>query len=502
MTGSRATTSLSVRDGFGARGFDFREAADYTLSTMKVRREKDSLGTIAVPAAAYRGAFTQRALENFPISGSRPDMELFRSIAKIKIAAAEANVKLGVLPRRIGEAISRAGREVVDGKFDGEFVLDAFTAGAGTPFHMNVNEVIANRANEILGGELGVYDHVHPNDHVNLGQSSNDVIPTAIRIAALKLLEEAIPKLDLPAKTCRKLGARFRGLLKSARTHLQDAVPITLGQELMAYAQSLEKGTARIRAASVSVRLLGIGATAAGTGINAHPGYSILVVKNLRRITGLPLGNAKDLVEATSSMADLMELANALDEHAIELNRLCNDLRLLASGPRTGLDELRLPEVEPGSSIMPGKVNPSIPEMVNMVSFQVFGAVQTVRHAVMGGQLDLNVFTPSIALNLLGMIRILGSASLVLARGCLDGLAANRDALRGHFERSAGIATALTPEIGYNRAAGLVKKAIQEGRSVREVLEAESGLDAKTLERLLDPSSITRPNLRPKRRPS
>lgn len=469
------------------------------MKKARFREERDSIGPKRVPADAYYGIFTQRALENFPISGLRPSRELIESIIEIKLAAARANAELGVLDARLARAIIRAAKEALRGRFDGEFVLGVFTAGAGTPFNMNANEVLANRANELLGGRKGEYSPVHPNDHVNLSQSSNDVIPTAIRLMALKLTAGLIDGAGLVAEECTAKAWRFRKLLKSARTHLQDAVPITLGQELAAYAESVRKSIARISAASANVRRLGIGATAAGTGINSHPRYARLVVKRLREVTGLDLGRARNLVEATHSMADLLELGHAVEEYAVELHRIANDLRLLSSGPATGLDELQLPEVEPGSSIMPGKVNPSIPEMVNMVCFQVFGAMEAVRHAAAGGQLELNVFTPAIAFNLGTSIEILGRASRVLARKCLAGMEANETACRRYAERSAGIATALTPAIGYARAAELVKKALEEGRSVREVLARDSGLGEQELRRLLDPAALTRPNLRARR---
>jgi aspartate ammonia-lyase len=462
----------------------------------RFRKERDSIGAKDVPADAYHGIFTQRALENFQISGWRPSKELTRSIIEIKLAAAEVNARLGVLDARLSRAIVRAAREALAGRFDGEFVLDVFTAGAGTPFNMNVNEVLANRANEILGGKKGDYSPVHPNDHVNLSQSSNDVIPTAIRLMALKLADGLVDGARLVEKECEAKARRWRNLLKSARTHLQDAVPITVGQTLAAWAESVRKSIARIRAATASVRRLGIGATAAGTGINSHPRYALLVVKRLREVTGLDLARAPDLVEATHSMADLLELGHAVEEYAIELGRIASDLRLLSSGPMTGLDEARLPEVEPGSSIMPGKVNPSIPEMVNMVCFQVFGAMEAVRHAAAGGQLELNVFTPAIAFNLGTSLEILGRASRTLAVKCLAGMSPNEAACRRYAERSAGIATALTPAIGYARAAELVKKALEEGSSVREVLVRDSGLPEREIRRILDPAALTRPNLR------
>jgi len=466
---------------------------------MKFRTEKDSLGAKKVPASAYYGIFTQRALENFPISGWKPDREFPYSIAEIKLAAAQANMELKVIARRVGKAIVKAAREVLAGKFDGEFVLDAFSAGAGTPFNMLLNEVIANRANELLGGKKGEYDRVHPNDHVNLGQSSNDVIPTAIRITCLKLLKKLLGDVLSVVEACAQKGEQFRKILKSARTHLQDAVPITLGQELEAHASAMLRSLIRITKASEAMHDLGLGGTAAGTGINSHPRYADLVIKKLRQISGLRLNPHGNLVEATSSMADFMELANALDEYAMELNRLSNDLRLLASGPYTGLNEIRLPEVEPGSSIMPGKVNPSIPEMVNMACFHVFGSVQAIRCAVQGGQLDLNVFTPTIAFHLHSSMRILGNASRVLAEKCLQGMGANEAACQRYFEHSAGIATALTPAIGYAKAAELVKEAEEEGKSVREMLISGSGLSRAELEKWLDPEALTHPNLKRKK---
>ena len=461
----------------------------------KFREERDSIGIVKVPADAYHGSFTRRALENFPVSGLRPDPRLIQALIEIKVAAARVHERLGLLDRRRARAIIRAGEEALAGKFDREFVLDAFTAGAGTPIHMNVNEVLANRANEILGGRKGRYDRVHPNDHVNLGQSSNDVFPTAIRILAMDLAGSLLEAAGEVERGLRRKAGVHRRTLKSARTHLQDAVPITLGQELGGYATSLAKARGRIQQALRNLRRLGIGATAAGTGINSHPRYPRLVVRELARMTELRLENAPDLVEATSSMADFVELANALDEYAIELGRVSSDLRLLVSGPRTGLDEISIPEVEPGSSIMPGKVNPSVPEMVNMACFQVSGCAQAVRLAGARGELDLNVFTPLIAFNLALTLRILASASRILARRTVEGLRANTKVCRRHAERSPGIATALTPVIGYARAAEIVKRALEEGSSIREALIEHSGLPRDRVEKLLDPLALTRPNL-------
>jgi aspartate ammonia-lyase len=467
----------------------------------KFREERDSIGIVRVPANAYHGSFTQRALENFPVSGLRPDPGLIRALIEIKIAAARVHEELGLLQPRLARAIIRAGKEALAGQFDREFALDAFTAGAGTPIHMNVNEVLANRANEILGGKLGTYDRVHPNDHVNLGQSSNDVFPTAIRILALHLAEALLETAGELETSLRRKSRLHRRTLKSARTHLQDAVPITLGQELAGYAASLAKARRRIETALGNLRRVGIGATAAGTGINSHPRYARLVVRELARATKLDLANAPDLVEATSSMADFVELGNALEEYAIELGRISSDLRLLVSGPRTGLDEIALPEVEPGSSIMPGKVNPSVPEMVNMVCFQASGCAHAVRLAGARGELDLNVFTPVIAFNLALALRTLASASRILARRTVVGLRANEATCRQYAESSAGIATALTPVIGYARAAEIVKLAIREGTSIREALIAHSGLPREEIEGLLDPLALTRPNLvAPRRR--
>jgi aspartate ammonia-lyase len=461
----------------------------------RFREEKDSIGVVRVPAEAYHGSFTQRALENFPVSGLRPDPRLIRAIIEIKIAAARVHEKLGLLERRRARAIARAGKEALAGRFDGEFTLDIFTAGAGTPIHMNVNEVLANRANEILGGRKGLYDRVHPNDHVNLGQSSNDVFPTAIRIMALDLAGALVSAMKELGDDLERKARAHRRTLKSARTHLQDAVPITLGQELRAYASSVARARARLEGALRNVRRLGIGATAAGTGINSHARYARLVARELASATGLPLENARNLVEATSSMADFVELANALDEYATELGRIASDLRLLVSGPRTGLDEIALPEVEPGSSIMPGKVNPSVPEMVNMVCFQASGCAHAVRLAGGRGELDLNVFTPVIAFDLALALRTLASATRILARRAIRGLRANGEVCRGYAETSPGIATALTPVLGYARTAEIVKLALGAGTSIREALEAHSGLPRERIERLLHPLALTRPNL-------
>jgi len=441
------------------------------------RIEKDSLGEIQVPAEALYGAQTRRAVLNFPVSGLRPWRAFIWSMAAIKRAAAEVNGNLGLLDEARSKAIAQAAQEVMDGKWDSEFVVDPFQAGAGTSHNMNVNEVIANRATQILGGELGSY-FVHPNDHVNMSQSTNDTIPTAIRLGCLWRLDELLSAVAALAAALRQKAQEFDSIVKSGRTHLQDAVPVRLGQEFGAYARAVERDGERIRRAADGLRRLGIGGTAVGTGLNAHPEYHQRMVTRLEQLTGLKLFPSDDLFESMQSMADAADFSAAMRTLAITLTRIANDFRLLASGPATGLDEIRLPAVQPGSSIMPGKVNPVLAEMVNMAMFHIQGCDYAVSLAAQAGQLELNVMMPIIAHNLFEMMQVMIGAILAFTEKCVRGLEANRAKAEGWLAKNAIVVTALNPLIGYAAGAALVKEALQRNALISEIAmeKARQGL--------------------------
>jgi len=428
------------------------------------RIERDSLGEVRVPANALYGAQTQRAVENFPISGLRPWRAFIWSIATIKRAAAEVNRDLGLLDAERTSAIVQAAQEVIDGRWDNQFVVDPFQAGAGTSHNMNANEVIAVRANQILG-QAGV----HPNDHVNMAQSTNDTIPTAIRLGCLWRLEELLGAVEGLADALRKKAIEFDDVVKSGRTHLQDAVPVRLGQEFGAYATAVERDGGRIRRSAEGLRRLGIGGTATGTGLNAHPEYHARMVKRLSELTGLTLYTSSDLFESMQSMADAADFSASLRTLAITLTRIANDLRLLASGPSTGLDEIRLPAIQPGSSIMPGKVNPVQAEMLNMAMFHVQGCDHTVALAAQAGQLELNVMMPIIAHNLFEMMQVMIGAIRTFTEKCVYGIQVNSAKAEGWLARNAIVITALNPVIGYTAGAALVKEALARDLSIREV---------------------------------
>ena len=440
---------------------------------MDERSERDSLGEVRVPAQALYGAQTERAVVNFPISGLKPRRAFIWPMGAIKLAAAEVNRDLGLLDAAKASAIAQAAREVMEGRWDSEFVVDPFQAGAGTSHHMNANEVIANRATQILGGALGEY-RVHPNDDVNMAQSTNDVIPTAIRLGCLWRLDELLTIVGQLAAELQHKAEEFDPILKSGRTHLQDAVPVRLGQEFAAYAHAVGHDRARLARAAEGLRRLGIGGTAAGTGLNAHPEFHARMVQRLRDVTGLDLSASSDLFESMQSMADAADFSAALRVLALTLTRIANDLRLMASGPASGLDEIRFAAVQPGSSIMPGKVNPVMAEMLNQSMFAVIGYDLTVALACQAGQLELNVMMPVIAHCLLEMMQLMiGSIGAFTTRG-VKGLSANPERAAHWLERNAIIATALNPLIGYAAAAELVKAAQAEGRSLREIALARA----------------------------
>ena len=443
----------------------------------EMRSERDSLGEVSVPASALYGAQTQRAVENFPVSGLKPRPAFIWSMGMIKRAAAEVHRDLGLLEKERAEAIVEAAQEVTEGKWNDQFVVDPFQAGAGTSHHMNVNEVIANRATQILGGKVGEY-LIHPNDHVNMAQSTNDTIPTAIRLGCLWRLDELISVLDNLVQAFNDKAAEFDGIVKSGRTHLQDAVPVRLGQEFGAYAKAVEHDIQRIRDAAEGLRRLGIGGTAVGSGLNAHPEYHARMVEKLSDLTGLRLQTSDNLFESMQSMADAVAFSASLRTLALTLIRVANDLRLLASGPATGLDEIRFPALQPGSSIMPGKVNPVMAEMLNMAMFYVVGCDTTVALAAQAGQLELNVMMPVIAHSLFEAMQVIIGSVRAFTQNAVIGLKANREKAEGWLSRNAIIVTALNPLIGYAQGAQLVKESISRNMAIHEVAleKAKAGI--------------------------
>jgi aspartate ammonia-lyase len=458
-----------------------------------MRRERDSLGAKAVPTRALYGIFTQRARETFELTGRPPDSALVRAYALIKKAAARANARLGVLPHPWARAIAWAADRIIAGEVPDTAVLDSLQAGAGTPTHMNVNEVVANLANERLGGRRGRYTPIHPNNHVNLGQSSNDVTPTAIRLMALALLGPLTTELRGLERAFRRLAARERTVVKPGRTHLQDAVPITYGQVFGGYAEAIRSATRALEAAAGELRVIGLGGTAVGTGITAHPRFHLEVARELSRLTGERLVPARSAVATTWSLRPLLACSGGLRGVAVDLAKICFDLRLLGSGPQTGLGELRLPEVEPGSSIMPGKVNPSVAEAVEMACFQVCAHDHAVALAAARGELELNVMTPLVADNLAQAFTLLTRAVRLLHTRAVEGIVVNRPRVASLVAGSLVEATALSPYLGYEVTAELVKQALASGRPLREVVAARGLVDRATLGRLLRPGATTHP---------
>jgi len=455
------------------------------------RLEKDPLGPLAVPAGALYGVQTARAVQNFPISGLKPLPMFVTAVVWIKKAAALTHKQTGRLEARLADAIVRAADEVLAGQHREHFVVDPYQAGAGTSHNMNANEVLANRANELLGTPRGSYAPVHPNDHVNMAQSTNDVIPTAIRLGALALAADLDASLALLRDAFLAKGREFDGIIKSGRTHLQDAMPIRLGQEFRAYGNTIERNRRRIEMTAEDLRDLGIGGSAVGTGVNVEPEYPGLMVTHLGAITKLALREGADRVQLMQSMGDATAVSGQLRTLAADLGKIASDLRLLASGPRTGLDEIRLPAVQPGSSIMPGKVNPSIPEMVNQVCCQVVGNDACIAMACDLGQLELNVMMPVMAHNLFQALGILSNAVKVLAEKCVAGIEANREMCEYWVERSAALATALAPQIGYARAAELSKQSVKENTLIRELVHREKVLPDDQIEETLDLRKMT-----------
>src|ERR1700686_5248741 len=459
---------------------------------MNCRVERDPLGEVNVPSDAYYGGQTARAVQNFPISGLHAHEELVTATIFVKKAAAEANAALGRLDQAVARAIMAAADEMLAGRFRDQFVVDVYQAGAGTSHNMNANEVLATRAAQLLGDTRGTYRRVPPNDHVNMGQSTNDVFPTATRLALLMTADPLVTAgRDLGDSLARKSGD-FIDVLKTGRTHLQDAVPITLGQELSGYAEGIHRGADDVARASEQLRELNIGATAVGTGLNAGEAHRRLVVDHLVRDTGLSLAPAPNLFRVTQSMGDVLAYSGAMRRLAVELSKVASDLRLLSMGPRAGLSEIALPAVQPGSSIMPGKVNPSVPEMVNQVCFQVIGCDMTVAVGCEAGQLELNVMMPVIAWNALHSSTILRESMKVMRTRCVDGITANPVRARELLDRSTAMATALSPYIGYAATADLAKESVETGRSIRDLVLARSLLDEDRLARILSPDAMTR----------
>ncbi|MCC6546301.1 aspartate ammonia-lyase [Candidatus Sumerlaeota bacterium] len=461
------------------------------------RIEKDSLGDVKIPAGAYWGTTTQRALESYPISGLTAHPKFIDAYVILKMAAARANKKAKAITARQAGAIEKACKEILAGKLRDQFVVDVFQMGAGTSFHMNINEVIANRANEILGGKIGEYANLDANNHVNFGQSTNDTFPTAMRLAALLMLRD---HLDGPIasleKALRAKAKEFDGVLKSGRTHLQDAVPVRLGQEFKAYAEAIKYSSAFINHARKSVCELGIGGSAAGTGLNTARGYREAIIKEMSAISGIKdLKASPDMCEAMQSQRPIAELSAGLRNLALEISRISNDLRLLCSGPTTGMGEIILPSIAPGSSIMPGKVNPSIPEMVNMVCFEVIGNDTAVAWAVGAGQLELNVMMPLMAHKINTSIHVMGSMMTQFANLCIKDTKANEKKCRQYAEGSMSLATALNAYIGYKDASAVVKQAIKEEKTIMQVVRERKLLTEDQIKKIMDPIKMTEPGI-------
>ncbi len=453
----------------------------------KFREEKDSMGVVRVPAQAHYGAQTQRAVENFSIGDLKMPLEIIHALALIKAGAAEVNRRLGRLDPKLAGAVAAAAQEVRQGRWDDQFVVGVFQTGSGTSSNMNVNEVIASRANEMLTGQKGGKSPVHPNDHANLGQSSNDAIPSAIHIAALAAIrEKLLPALRRLQLALAAKADEFADVRKIGRTHLQDAVPMTLGQEFSGYARQVELGVERLAAVEPRLAELALGGTAVGTGVNAHPDFAAATIAWVARETGIDFREARNHFEAQAARDSAVEASGALKTVAVSLAKIANDVRWLGSGPRCGIGEINLPSLQPGSSIMPGKVNPVIPEAVLQVTAQVIGNDATITACGQSGNFELNVMLPVLAYNLLQSIELLAAAAAVFAEKCVQGLSANREACTAFIERSLALATGLVPRIGYDRAAAVAQKAYDSGRTIREVLTAEAILSKEEIDQLLD----------------
>jgi aspartate ammonia-lyase len=460
-----------------------------------MRVERDPLGELSVPDDAYYGVQTLRAVENFPISGLKAPASLVTATVLIKQACARANASLDRLDRSIADAIVRAADEILAGKLRDQFVVDVYQAGAGTSHNMNTNEVLANRAGEILGEPKGTYLKVHPNDHVNMGQSTNDVFPTATRLSILLILPDLLTSAIGLADALDEKATAFARVLKTGRTHLQDAVPITLGQEFGGFAANVRHAVTELERAAESLHELNLGATAVGTGLNAGEDFTQSCLEHLSRATRLRLQSARNKFRVTQSMGDVLGYSGALRRLAVEVDKIASDLRLLASGPRAGIAEIQLPAVQPGSSIMPGKVNPSVPEMVNQVCQQVYGCDATILAAAAAGQLELNVMMPVMAWNALHATTILGNATKVLATRCVSGIVADEARCRELLDRSTAVATALSPYIGYAATAEIAKLAVTTGRPIAEIVRERKLIPEDKLTEILSPEAMTSPGI-------
>jgi aspartate ammonia-lyase len=459
------------------------------------RNEHDLLGERDIPADAYYGIHTLRAVENFPVSGTPISIydDLIRALAAIKEAAAMANQELGLLDKARADAIVKACGEIRAGKLNDQFVVDVIQGGAGTSTNMNANEVVANRALELMGHAKGEYQYLHPNEHVNMSQSTNDVYPTAIKVATYFGIYRLVDAMVHLRRAFEQKSEEFRDILKMGRTQLQDAVPMTLGQEFSTYAVMLGEDEERLKEASTLIREINLGATAIGTGINAPPDYAELVTRRLSAITGIPLVTSPNLIEATQDAGAFVQLSGVLKRVAVKLSKTCNDLRLLSSGPRAGFGEINLPAVQAGSSIMPGKVNPVIPEVVNQIAFEVIGNDVTVTFAAEAGQLQLNAFEPVIAYSIFKSITHLRNGCLVLADRCVKGITANRERVKNLVENSIGVVTALNPYIGYQNATDIAREALNTGRKVYDLVLERKLLSKEQLDEILKPEVLTRP---------
>ncbi|EEK80584.1 aspartate ammonia-lyase [Bacillus cereus] len=465
------------------------------IATKDIRIEKDFLGEKEVPSVAYYGVQTLRAVENFPITGYRIHPSLITAMAIVKKAAALANMDTGYLSKDIGHEIAEAAQEIVDGKFHDQFIVDPIQGGAGTSINMNTNEVIANRALERMGYEKGEYAKISPNTHVNMAQSTNDAFPTGIHIATLMMLEELLITMEELHSAFRDKAKEFDHVIKMGRTHLQDAVPIRLGQEFEAYSRVLERDIKRIKQSRQHLYEVNMGATAVGTGLNANPMYIEQVVKHLRTFSGFPLVGAEHLVDATQNTDAYTEVSAALKVCMMNMSKIANDLRIMASGPRVGLAEIQLPARQPGSSIMPGKVNPVMAEVINQVAFQVIGNDHTICLASEAGQLELNVMEPVLVFNLIQSISIMNNGFRVFREYCIKGITANEELLKQYVEKSVGIITAVNPHIGYEAASRIAREAIETGKSVRELCLEHGVLTEEELDIILDPFEMTHPEI-------
>ena len=460
-----------------------------------MRMEFDSVGEKKVPKEAYYGVQSLRAKENFNITGRKMHSEMIVSLAQIKKAAAISNFEAKIMDSEVKNAIVKACDEIIVGLLHDEFILDPIQGGAGTSGNMNANEVIANRANEILGGELGKYDRVHPNDHVNMGQSTNDVFPSAGKLTSLKLIENVLRELELLEASLRKKAEEFDHVIKMGRTQMQDAVPIRLGQEFHAYASVVRRDIRRIRASFDELRVLNMGASAIGTGINVDTSYLKSIIPNLNKVVDLRLEQSDDLVDGTQNIDVFSVASSSLKTCALSLSKMANDLRLMSSGPRTGFGEINLPSRQNGSSIMPGKINPVIPEVMSQVAFNIVGNDLTITMAVEGGQLELNAFEPVVFYNLFESIETLERGVNTFRENCIDGITANEERCKNLVENSVGIITAIVPHVGYKNSALVADKAIRTGDSVRKIVIEEKLLTNEQLDEILDAFAMTEPGI-------